>query len=163
MQERPRRSNLTGINRSSFNLANSAPPLSVTWCSFFQHSRERCFSRFLRIFAAFAQSWKALNVLGGFLVPPWTWDPSLFWHIHNDTKLPVSVKKHSSGEEDTWAYCLQKHQIRGWRAISAVGLQGKVWRKRNVYFTDTGMSWPRSCSGEAEDKSEERGTGQRST
>ena len=52
--------------------------------------------------------------------------------------LPVSVNKHSSEEEDTCTYWLRKHQVRGWRAVSAVGRQGKGLRKRSVYFTDAG-------------------------
>ena len=28
---------------------------------------------------------------------------------------------------------LEKHQIRGWRAVSAAGLQGKGWQKRSVF------------------------------
>ena len=37
---------------------------------------------------------------------------------------PVSVKKHSSGKSCTLEYQLSEHQIRGWRAVSAAGLQG---------------------------------------
>ena len=48
--------------------------------------------------------------------------------------IPVSVKKHSSGEEDTL-----ENQISGWRAVSATGLRGKGLRKRLFLFTDTGM------------------------
>ena len=36
--------------------------------------------------------------------------------------VPVSVKKHSSGEEDTWEIYLCKHQTRGWKAVSAAVL-----------------------------------------
>ena len=34
-------------------------------------------------------------------------------------------EKNSSGEEGTKKYQLSKHQVRGWRAVSAAGLQGK--------------------------------------
>ena len=53
--------------------------------------------------------------------------------------IPVSVNKHSSGEEDPRENQLAKHQIRGWRAVSAAGLQGKGCHKRSVYFTGTGV------------------------
>ena len=39
--------------------------------------------------------------------------------------MPVLVKKHSSGEEDPWGNQLDKHQIRGWRGVSAAWFQGK--------------------------------------
>ena len=48
--------------------------------------------------------------------------------------IPVSVKKHSSKEEYMWENQFPKHQIRGWRAVSAGGLQGKGCHKRNVVF-----------------------------
>ena len=32
--------------------------------------------------------------------------------------LPVSVKKYSSGEEDSWKDQLAKEQIEGWRAVA---------------------------------------------
>ena len=38
---------------------------------------------------------------------------------------PVSVKKHSSGEEDRWEEKLSEHKIRGRIAVSAAELQGK--------------------------------------
>ena len=53
--------------------------------------------------------------------------------------LPVSVKKHSSGEDSFWTDKLSKHQIRGWRALSAPGSQDKGSHKRSFYFTDTGI------------------------
>ena len=53
--------------------------------------------------------------------------------------MPVSVKKHSSGEEDPWEDKLSEHQIRGWSAVFPTGLQGKGSPKRGVFlFTDTG-------------------------
>ena len=55
------------------------------------------------------------------------------------TLLPASVKKHSSKVETHWECQLEKHQIRGWRAVSAAGLHGKGLRKRKMSFTDTGM------------------------
>ena len=42
-------------------------------------------------------------------------------------------EKHPSGEEDPLENQLQKHQIRCRRAISAAVLQGKGYRKRNVF------------------------------
>ena len=38
--------------------------------------------------------------------------------------IPASAKKHSSGQ-DTKKCWLSKHRIRGWRAVSAAGLQGE--------------------------------------
>ena len=35
------------------------------------------------------------------------------------TLVPVSVKKHSSGEEETWDIYFEKHRIRGWIAASS--------------------------------------------
>ena len=43
--------------------------------------------------------------------------------------IPVSVKKHSSGESYIWEYRLSEHQIRAWRAVSATGSQGKGLHK----------------------------------
>ena len=54
--------------------------------------------------------------------------------------IPVSVKEHSSKEEYPWGIQFEKHQIRGWRALSAAVLQGRGTSKRNDLFTDTGMS-----------------------
>ena len=39
-------------------------------------------------------------------------------------------------KKDSWADRVSKHQIRGWRAVSAEGLQGEGSRERNV-FTQT--------------------------
>ena len=36
-------------------------------------------------------------------------------------------------------FVLSEHQLRGWRAVSAEGLQGRGLRKRNILFTDTGI------------------------
>ena len=47
--------------------------------------------------------------------------------------MPLSVKKHSSGEEDMWEHKLSECQIRGWRAVSAAGLRGQGLRKRTVF------------------------------
>ena len=47
--------------------------------------------------------------------------------------IAASVKKHSSGEEHTLEHKLSEHQIRGWIAVSVVGLQGEGLRKRNVF------------------------------
>ena len=46
--------------------------------------------------------------------------------------LPVSAKKHSSGKEDPWKDKPSECQIRGWRAVSASGLQGKGSPERSV-------------------------------
>ena len=53
--------------------------------------------------------------------------------------LPVSVKKHSSREEDPWEDKPSEFQMRGWRAVSASGLQGKGSPKRSCFFTDAGI------------------------
>ena len=54
--------------------------------------------------------------------------------------IPVSLKKHSFGEESPRENRLSEHQIRGWRAVSAAELHGKASPKRNVSFTDTGTT-----------------------
>ena len=51
----------------------------------------------------------------------------------------MSMTKQSSREKDTWEDGLSEHQFRGWRVVSAAGMQGKGPRKRTVCFTDTGM------------------------
>ena len=53
--------------------------------------------------------------------------------------LPVSEKKHSSGEEYVWEDELSECQIRGWNAVSADGLQGERSCKGSVLLIDTGM------------------------
>ena len=45
----------------------------------------------------------------------------------------MSVKKHSSREEDPLEDRLSKHQIRGWRAVSAAGSQASAGTK-GVFF-----------------------------
>ena len=40
-------------------------------------------------------------------------------------KIPMDLGIHSSGEEDPWENEPSEHQIRGWIADSAAGLQGK--------------------------------------
>ena len=47
--------------------------------------------------------------------------------------LPVSVKKHSSGEEHLWEEQLSEHQIIGRREVSPAGLQGKGSHRRSVF------------------------------
>ena len=42
-------------------------------------------------------------------------------------------KKHTSGDEDVWEDKLSGHRIRGWRAVSAAGLQGKGLPERSVF------------------------------
>ena len=51
----------------------------------------------------------------------------------NAVEIPVSVKKHSSGEEYPWGNELEKYEIKDWIAVSAAGLQGQGWCKRNVF------------------------------
>ena len=46
--------------------------------------------------------------------------------------IPVSVKKHSPGEEDPWEDKLSEHQIRDQNAVSAAGLLGQGSGKRGV-------------------------------
>ena len=48
-------------------------------------------------------------------------------------------KENSSGEEDVWKHFLSEHQIRGWRAVSAAGLQGNGSHERSV-FSQTPVS-----------------------
>ena len=48
--------------------------------------------------------------------------------------------KHSSGEEGMWANQLSKHQIRGWRAVSAAGLQGNIWHTRSAVASACGKA-----------------------
>ena len=53
---------------------------------------------------------------------------------------PVSVKENIPPEKQTGGDDkLSEHQARGWRAVSAVGLQGRGSRERNVFFTGAGM------------------------
>lgn len=52
--------------------------------------------------------------------------------------MPVSVKKHSSGEENPLEERLSEHQIKGWRAVFAAGLHDQGSRERIICFTDTG-------------------------
>ncbi len=47
---------------------------------------------------------------------------------------PGVREKTTSGEEITLEYWLSEHQIRGWRAVSAAGLQGKGLHKRSVFY-----------------------------
>ena len=56
-------------------------------------------------------------------------DPSTF--------IPVSVKKHSSGEEEPLDNQLEQHQGRGWRGVSATVFHGQGLCKRCVSITDT--------------------------
>ena len=63
----------------------------------------------------------------------WVWGASRGLHTG------VCEQKHFSGEEDVWEDKLSEHLIRGWRAISAAGLQGKGSYKRNVFFTEARM------------------------
>ena len=52
---------------------------------------------------------------------------------------PVSVKKHSSGEEGCREDKLAEHQIRGWEAVSPSGLYGQGSHERIMFFIDTGV------------------------
>ena len=47
------------------------------------------------------------------------------WHA-----VPVSVKKHSSGEEDMWENKLSELRIGGCGAVSAAASPGKGWHKK---------------------------------
>ena len=63
------------------------------------------------------------------------------------------IKLQSSGEEYTWDGKPSKHQIMGWRAVSAAELQGNGLPKWTLpgtryatgvarsFFTDTDMPW----------------------
>ena len=52
-------------------------------------------------------------------------------------KIPVSMKKHTSGEEDMWENQISKHQLRGRIEVCAAELQGEGSRKRIVSFSQT--------------------------
>ena len=57
----------------------------------------------------------------------------MFMHDAMTCNIAVSVKEtHSSGEEDAWETCIEKHKIRDWIAVYAAVLQGKGLRKRSV-------------------------------
>ena len=47
--------------------------------------------------------------------------------------LPVTVNKHSSGEEDPLVARLSEHQIRGWNAVVPIVLYGQGSSKRSVF------------------------------
>ena len=49
------------------------------------------------------------------------------------TTTGVPGEKNSSGEEDIWEDELAEHGIRGWRAVSATGMQGKGLCKNSVF------------------------------
>ena len=51
--------------------------------------------------------------------------------------MPVSMKKHSSGEKYRLENQLWKHQVRGWIAVSAAGSHGQGSQKRSVSFPQT--------------------------
>ena len=50
-------------------------------------------------------------------------------------EMSVSVKKHSSGEEDPWGNQPEQHNIRGWREVSAAVLQGQGSSTRVLFQT----------------------------
>ena len=56
--------------------------------------------------------------------------------------IPVSVKKHSSGEKWPWEDKLSERQISGWNAVSAAGLRGRGLQTNNLFFTDAGTVKP---------------------
>ena len=62
-------------------------------------------------------------------------------------QLPVCEKNTSpvSGEENPWDNWLERHQISGWRGFSAASLQGEGSHERSVFFTDSGITQPRSA------------------
>ena len=58
-----------------------------------------------------------------------------------DVLVPVSVnKKHFSGKEGPWEYQLEKHQIRGRRAVSGAGLQGKGAQRMSCFSETSARS-----------------------
>ena len=61
--------------------------------------------------------------------------------------LPVSVKKTFLQRITQVGSELSEHQIRGWRAVSAAGFHGQGSHKRNVIFTDTGITHMRNLLG----------------
>ena len=53
---------------------------------------------------------------------------------------PGVCEKNTPPENNArWNTGLAEHQIRGWRAVSSVELQGKGSPKRYMFFTDTGI------------------------
>ena len=63
----------------------------------------------------------------------------VFTHKLRKCNSGVCEQKHSSGKADPWEDKPSERQIRGRRAVSASGLQGRGSPKRSVVFTDTGM------------------------
>ena len=57
-----------------------------------------------------------------------------FLPFHPSEAIPVSVKHTFSGEGDWWEVKRSEHQLRGRRAVSAAGLQGKGSRKGSASF-----------------------------
>ena len=79
-------------------------------------------------------------------------DPYRQWH---PTHTSVCEKNTPPEKMTRQTFGLENNQIRGWRAVSAVELQGKGLRKRSVYFKDTGimsyiswspLAWPHSAT-----------------
>ena len=65
------------------------------------------------------------------------WLSYLFDDLTN-IQVPVSVKQNSSGEEHMWTDKLSEQQLRGWRAVSAEGLQNSGRRRMtNSYYKIT--------------------------
>ena len=62
---------------------------------------------------------------------------------HPSSPTGVCDKNTPPEKKTLWKIRLAKHQIRGWRAVSASGLQGEGSRKRNVFFTGTGSTHQR--------------------
>ena len=64
---------------------------------------------------------------------------TVYHHVSPCITIPVSVKKHSSGENNMWEDKLSECQIRGWIAVSAAAFQGQGSHKRND-FSQTPVS-----------------------
>ena len=67
---------------------------------------------------------------------------NIILHIVSPNSRPTAILMPSKntllrGEEDPWINQLGKHQIRGWRAVSAAGLHGQGSPERSVLFTGT--------------------------
>ena len=60
----------------------------------------------------------------------------LFLCAPDDMHTGVCEQKHSCGKDKPWEYQLEQYRIRGCRAVSATGSQGRRSPKRNACFTD---------------------------
>ena len=71
----------------------------------------------------------------------------------------VCVRKQNPKKKDSWAEGLPKHQISGWSAVSAEGLQGKGSRERSVIFIHPHRYFPGATSASTQRLMRFRGRG----